>query len=322
MFNNDCLSSRTLYAFPYYQIQNKNCRRKYIINSFINIYFDKTYIELFETDCLYEKQELFFSKIETIFRYRMVVNSNEVDRYLIRQLNSGMSFTCHVDDYFIPGTPNFENVHSDKEILVIKFCEDKKYLAITVIDCKIKKVKISCEQLRNAIISLNNSSVTFIFRKYNNNNHFEIDIDKIKEDIHDYLISKSRFSFFPPDGCLFGSDAVISLIEYIDNRINRFETIDIDNASVLLDHKIMFYCRLKYLEQLKIISDSNLSQKYKKVVDIFKEYTLFCSEYKNLVTNRCLHYKQELAIKKPEIESIVEYEASLLRGILNTGLKT
>ena len=249
----------------------------------------------------------------------MVVNSYDVDSYLIKQLNSGMSFTCHVDDYYIPGTPNYEKAHTDKEILVIKFCGDKKYLAITVVDCKINEVKVSSEQLRNAIISLRENSVTFVFRKYNNKNHYKVDIDKIKDDINDYLISKNRFSFFSPEDCLFGHNAVTAMFKYIDTRISRSETIEIDNVSVLLDHKKMFYCRLKYLEQLKIISDNNWSQQYQKVVDAFKEYLIFCSEYNSQLADRRLHYNEKLALRIPEIESIIEYETSLLRSILDMG---
>ena len=111
-------SARTSYSFPFLQIHDTNIMGNYGCNSFINLFFDQTYIELFEKDCFYALDGLFDVYHQKIYKYKLCPNSEEIRKYFFEKIENGYCITCHWDEFYVSESHNFKLNHTDKECLI------------------------------------------------------------------------------------------------------------------------------------------------------------------------------------------------------------
>lgn len=293
----------------------------YGCNSFINLFFDQTYIELFEKDCFYALDGLFDVYHQKIYKYKLCPNSEEIRKYFFEKIENGYCITCHWDEFYVSDSYNYKLNHTDKECLIYGFdSQNQSFYVLGINNCNISFYKVTSPEFFMSLVCVNKDEYSFRFTRYEPKaaDNLNLYSKKIRDDIVDYLTSSCRYLSFPNSTQKFGIEALLQFCNYLSTIIHEHLLFDIDNIFVILDHKKLFFHRLVVLEKHGLITNERWADKYAKVLKMAREFKEYCTIYlKELNSGE----KNASFERYKHVNELIHTEENLLHELVNRGFK-
>lgn len=313
-------SSRTSYSFPFLQIQDEKQKSIYACNTFINLFFDQTYIELLEQDCYYRYEGLFDVYCQKIYKYKLYSNWDDIKKYFYETIAKDYNITCHWDEFYIPESPNYNLYHTDKECLIYGFDTNEQFFnVLSINNCRIMRYAVTSCQLFFSLTYLHEDECSFCFTRFNSKASASINLhpEKIRNDIFDYLNSSCKYLYFPNSTQKFGIQAMLHFCNYVNDKIQQCQFFDIDNVFVFLDHKKLFYQRLVILEEYALITNDRWPQRYLPILKMAEEFKDFYINFSKIAS---IKRKNKFSNMSYNINNLVYAEEELLYDLTTKGL--
>lgn len=176
---------------------------------------------------------------------------------LTKMISQGCYVTSYYNERYIPGTSSYQKRDFDHDCILYGFNMDKKifYSAGYLADGKYRLFEISFDDFLKAIFNTESDRIAFSYFMYNNEVDYQLDVNRIKEELGDYLNSTTSHGFRAD--VFYGIAANEKLKEYILNSVKTYEIphVDLRFSEAFAKHKYYIYLCIKYLSDNQIISE-------------------------------------------------------------------
>lgn len=169
------------------------------------------------------------------------------------------------NEEFIPGKRSYQKKYYAHDFLIIGYDDEQQILYSVgyLSDGSFSLYKIPYGNMLKALETLRPSRVVLDFWRYNQKFKYELHIDKIKQDMKDYLSSSTviKQHIVP---CFFGVEAIYQLGQYFFNE----KLIDYRYTRALMEHKYLMRFRINYFLKNGYVNDELLLEKAENVYNI------------------------------------------------------
>ena len=284
--------------------------RTFISNSFINVFYEPSYLDLYEEDPFFERESIF-----TVNRYQIYASNVQPDyslfvNYLKNRIEKGYFAIAHWDQYYLPDSDYYLKNHFDEEHLVygIDLNKKKVYAFSSSFDAR-RDYSVSFKDYFCSNLLFSKSNITYQFVKYNPEYSSELNLVKIKNDLYDYLKSTCRFYFNVHQERRYGLNAFRYYIARLGSMLTSDNTDITLHTCVICDHILLTQIRLQELSSANIIDE--------QFVNRYNQMSVFKDRIFHISKNLRMDYSESK--KKSLIELLSDYchqEEEILNSIL------
>lgn len=307
--DNPILSSCPSYSYKTLLLQNagREATNIFLANHFTNCIYEPHFFDLYEEDYYFEKEELFSLHCFEVYTSNVIPNYSRIAFQIANYLTDGYYAIAHWNLLYLPQYTCYETKHNDIEHIIYGIDFEKNEMCIISGSFgKMQKYAVSFDCYFSSKLVFNAKKVVFTFVKLNDLKDKSIDITKIKNDLDDFLSSRSRFYLQSPDWRKYGLKAIDSLIRKLSGCDNSTFIEMLQSVDVFCDHIISMYITIQMLAKRNRIYMRFLSRFYPVFSDtthlrkICRDSSLYNSgdfrdEVLNLINQ--IRYEEETIIR-------------------------
>lgn len=280
--NNKCshllepvISSSPSYSYKVAMCQNTKGSDSsiFISNSYINLYYEPHYLDLYEEDYFFQREGVFSVERNQIYISNIGNDCSLFAKCLSEYLRNGFFVLSHWDRYYLPGDDCFHKNHYDEEHLIYRIDLKKRIVDV----CSISFGKglfyaIPFQDYFYSNLVFRYSNREFQFVKYNPNSQVGIDLFKIEADLNDYLNSTNRFYDGRNNTRKYGLEAVGAYISDLE-ALSDGQTNIVSQTHIIYDHSISTKIRMQTLA-MKGIIERRLCDEYEHILPLMNKTLL------------------------------------------------
>ena len=258
----------------------------------------------------------------------------DIVQFVIKYIDKDYYIQLYLNEFYIPDRSSYnkkKNIHEtlihgydlyDETFSIIGYNKMGQYVSskLNFSDFKRAYMKIDYSDFKEAYMKINyspNHMAKIGLLKYENNRHYEFDLDLVSEQLRDYIESNNTSEKFrmldtPEDG-IYGMETYHYLIHCLSEQRNNY---DIRLLHILWEHKKCMLNRLIYMEDKGYLDPSKkLSITYAKIEKEVANLRL-------VMLRATLGTKKENAIDtsikyvKKKLEESASEERSILERVL------
>ena len=219
----------------------------------INFSFD-------EADNWAIKDKILFHQQIDLFRdqYDAIIGGNHVS-LLKKMIRLGYYPHGAYNEEFIPGKTAFQNGYHEHDFILFGYDDDiQSFISAGYLsDKKYQRFFIPYECMERAISTLRRDKIYYSFWKYNQEATYQLNSQKITQDLTDYLNSTNSQREHI-EGRTWGLSALIDTGKFILDCYEKEKYIDHRCTRAVMEFKKLMHMRIDYLLSSKILAD----QKY------------------------------------------------------------
>lgn len=240
---------------------------------------------------------------------------NSIKDLIINIIDTKEYIYLYVDRYYISfDHQNYQKHHFLHEIFIYGYNmkKDVFYAADNFKTGKFMFVEIPCKEIcqgfKNATSKYNFTSYFRVLR-INNNQKYEMDIDKVKKLISEYIHNVPSFDIKKEQDMIYGIKVFDFLLELIHNN----DYLDIRAYHLIYEHLILMELRMKYIYK---ISQNEEYISFEKQIGMIKD--------KAFILRNCVlkynisHNQHTLSTIKQNLMELKQLEFHIFSNILNT----
>ena len=262
-------------AFPLVVLQAN--MTKEVFDEFISTkYINCVFVEKSSSNKFNIGEDLWFTEERILLRHRNILSRKMYDHYKINVIDElkkvidwGYYPQGNYNEEWIPGKFAYKKFHFYHDYLLIGYNDDKKifYSIGYLANNQFTKFQIPYENMKMALETLFNDTVSFDFLEYNSKKKYEFSAKKIVDQMENYLNSKGDFIKNEID-VVYGISAIYKLIEYINKTIALNGQLDIRYVRGFLEHKFFMKQRIQYLLKKGYLKNETLLQASTRIYEI------------------------------------------------------
>ena len=302
-------------AFPL-GIVNANAKQDLIpryCGQFINCRFDASKMNKFEIGT---REEFYFFNegilIKQIIRlyketYKLL-GINYLD-IVIEMLKQNYYIQGNYNLKYIPSNAAYGRIDLLHDYLLYGFDDEKKvfYSVGYTINQIYEPFCISYSDYQKSLDHINENFVEFLFLQYNKEANLHLDLDKICNELNNYLNS---CSIKMQKNEKYGISVIIGLKNYYIQCVQENKELDVRFTRALMEHKYYMLLRIKYLYEHKLFSDKQLIESYEDIYKKAKMIHRLCLKFN--ITNNFDVFKRVIQL----FEKIIDFDSTNLKKML------
>ncbi len=265
--NNSLLMSNPSYSYKILicEITSPEQVGTFVANSFINVFYEPTYLDLYEEDPFFERESIF-----TVNRYKIYASNVQPDYslfldYIKKRIEKGYFAIAHWDQYYLPSSDNYLKNHLDEEHLVYGIDLNKKNIyAYSSAFGSQRDYILSFKDYFCSNLLFSESYSVYQFVKFNPELSSELNLVKVAKDLDDYLKSTCRFYFNVNKERRYGLNAIRYYTDMLNSKLTPDNTDITLQTCVICDHILSTQIRLKELSHANII-DKQFANRYNQI---------------------------------------------------------
>ncbi len=178
-------------------------------------------------------------------------------------IDSGHYINGEYNEFYIRQKASYNKRHFEHDYLIFGYDDEKRvfksagYLA----DKKYSMFDIDYEDYLRSVINAKTNLLFVHYIKYNQNISVQLNTEKIKEELNNYLGSKKDVT--SPSDNIYGISAWNRLCEYVDQSN---DDLDFRFGRLFAEHKSLMLYRMNKLSELKACNADNLIEQYRETV--------------------------------------------------------
>ena len=237
----------------------------FVANSFINVFYEPNYLDLYEEDPFFERESIF-----TVNRFKIYASNVQPDYssfvdYINNRIEKGYFAIAHWDQYYLPDSDYYLKKHFDEEHLVYGIDLNKKNIyAYSSAFGSPRDYIVSFKDYFFSNLLFSESYSIYHFVKFNPEFSSELNLVKIAKDLNDYLKSTCRFYFSINKERRYGATAIKYYIDRLNYELASDNTDITLQTCVICDHILSTQIRLKELSHANII-DKQFANRYNQI---------------------------------------------------------
>lgn len=281
---------------------------------FINCRFDISKMNKFEIGT---REEFYFFNegilIKQIIRlYKDTYKLLEIN-YLdmvIEMLKRNFYIQGNYNLKYIPSNAAYGKTDLLHDYLVYGFDDEKKFFYSVGYTANqiYEPFTISYSEYQKSLDNMKENFVEFIFLQYNKESDLGLNLDKICDELSNYLNS---CSIIMQRSEKYGISAIIGLKNYYIQCVEENRELDVRFSRALMEHKYYMLLRIKYLYEHKLFSNKRMLPSYEDIYKKTKTIHRLCLKFN--ITNNLDTFKHVVEL----FEEIIEFDSINLRNLLN-----
>ncbi|MEK3735575.1 MULTISPECIES: hypothetical protein [Paenibacillus] len=182
--------------------------------------------------------------------------------FVVDSINGDCYVWCHLDRYFISAYQEFGKEHRFHETLIYGYDLDRQTVCIrdNITGGKFMTAQCTFSELESAFdyLSGEENFITRVTLLSKIDAEFDLNVEQIVDSLQRYLSSKRSFDFINHTiTSIYGQSVYQHLIYQMEHPKEDDPELDIRAYHLLWEHKKLMVLRLKYLQQIKLLLQSD-----------------------------------------------------------------